>query len=520
MDLNYTKPISVEEAIRRVLQETKPLATEELTLTSKLLGHVLAENLVAKEPFPNFPASIMDGYAVKAPLEPGTYQVVENVFAGDNPNFELTSSQQISYITTGSQVPNGANAVVKVEDTEKLSNGQVKINVSVKVGTHIREIGSDIQQGELVLKAGDRLGPTELGLLATTGFTKVRCFRKPIVGVMSTGNELVEPWETTSGSHIRDSNRISLISAFQEEYYGYDIRDYGIMKDSKEEMTNSFLRIVQECDVIVTSGGVSMGAADFIKPILSEMNGSKIHFNKLNMKPGKPTTFATISTGNNRQVLFFGLPGNPVSCLVTKSLFIDPALKRLQGASSERCLQPQLRVRLGGSEKITLDPERVEYHRVYIKHSSNDKDVVYIAESTGNQRSSRLLSMRSANGLLVLPQGPGVVEPGTILTALLVRPLEAPPAAISVHSSASLLDTGASSSSNNNNNEKSTNNNNTGATPVAFKQLPPLKEGETEWRIIKVGLLTISDRVTNAFLFPFVSLFFNCFDSFFSVIGF
>jgi gephyrin len=321
---NNASPISVEEGIKRVLHVSTSLAVETHTIGCSMLGRTLAESLKATSPFPSFPASIMDGYAVKAPLEPGVYRVVDSVFAGDHlvEGKELiTSHDEVTYVTTGSQVPSAANAVVKVEDTEKLHEGTIRIKVSVKEGQFIRQIGSDIEAGEVVLSSGDRLGPVELGLLATMGFTKVKCYRKPVIGIISTGNELVEPWEMPTGSQIRDSNRISLISSFQED--GYEVLDYGIMKDSFEEMRMSIVRIVEEgkIDVLVSSGGVSMGNADFIKPILQELG--TIHFNKLNMKPGKPTTFATIQTrnmksagdekqGSEKSILFFGLPGNPV----------------------------------------------------------------------------------------------------------------------------------------------------------------------------------------------------------------
>jgi gephyrin len=318
---NNASPISVEEAIKRVLHVSTCLSIETLTIGCDLLGRTLAESLTASSPFPAFPASIMDGYAVKAPLEPGIYRIVDSVFAGDHlieGKEVITSHEEVTYITTGSQVPSGANAVVKVEDTEKLQDDTVRIKVSTKEGQFIRQIGSDIEAGQVVLSSGDRLGSVELGLLATMGFTKVKCYKKPVVGIISTGNELVDFWKTPIGSQIRDSNRISLITSFQED--GYEVIDYGIMKDSFEDTRMAIIRIVEEgkVDVLVSSGGVSMGNADFIKPILQELG--TIHFNKLNMKPGKPTTFATILTrnaksasgDNEKTILFFGLPGNPV----------------------------------------------------------------------------------------------------------------------------------------------------------------------------------------------------------------
>lgn len=485
--------ISVEDAICRVLQHTAPLELETLSLTPALLGRTLSTSLHASSPFPSFPASIMDGYAVRAPLQAGVYNIKQQIFAGDDTTESELGPNEVAYITTGAMLPVGANAVVKIEDTEKVDADSVKVNVSIEVGNFVREIGSDIALGEEVLAKGTYLGPTELGLLATTGYTKVSCYAKPTIGVLSTGNELVEAHEETTGAQIRDSNRISLIAAFQEE--GFDVMDLGIMRDSKEDLKALLLDVSSKCDVIVTSGGVSMGAADFIKPILNEIG--TVHFNKLNMKPGKPTTFATFTRkdqSRSGKTLFFGLPGNPVSCLVTKTLFVDPALKRLQGLPSDQCLHPQVFVKLVGESGIKLDPERAEYHRVNISFSPSRQETVLIARSTGNQRSSRLLSMKSANGLLILPRGPGMIEIGSIVPALLVRPLGPPACEVNFHQRAARLDypnlPTSSPAMDSNNHSVQTSKGNTA------KDCCNNHQAKDSWKTIKTGLLTISDRAS------------------------
>jgi gephyrin len=371
---NTEKPISVEDAILSVLQNVVPLSINSIPVT-KSLGLTLSEDIVASASFPAFPASIMDGYAVRAPLTPGIYEIQETIHAGAVPTQQLKKGLYVSYITTGAMLPTGANAVVKIEDTELYyqdksnKNGKsifVVIKVHVGIGTHIRQIGSDIMQNETVLSKSQVIGPCEIGLLATIGVTTVNCYRKPIIGVLSTGNELIDLSSRSppTGSQIIDTNRPSLIASFLED--NQTVIDLGIIKDSKEEMKRVLLQAATRCDIVVTSGGVSMGAADFVKPLLNEIG--VIHFGKLNMKPGKPTTFASffhhngdesnidninneknISNENNnntdkiinnenndalhsiKKTYFFGLPGNPVSCLVTKSLFIDVAIKRLQG---------------------------------------------------------------------------------------------------------------------------------------------------------------------------------------------
>eukprot|EP01038_Epipyxis_sp_PR26KG_P013753 gene13753-18445_t len=494
---------SVEEAVQKVLQYTKPLPIISIQL-NKSLHYTLAEDIVATHDFPEFPISIMDGYAVKAPMAPGRYIVKEDILAGTVPNQAIEVEKGVvSYITTGGMMPKWANAVVKVEDTEQDNANKdckyVKIKVNATPGMHVREIGSDIAKNQLVLAKGHIIAPAEIGLLATIGQPEIKCYQRPIIGVMSTGSELIEPWETPTGSQIRDTNRIAIIAALKED--NFEVIDFGIAVDDKDHIRNRLLTASHTCDVVITSGGVSMGAADFVKPLLNELG--TIHFGRLNMKPGKPTTFATVphTDGSGKVTLFFGLPGNPVSCLVTKSLFVDPSLKRLQGLTSESCLHPQLLVKTCNSD-IILDPERPEYHRAYL-HVNSETGVVY-AESTGNQRSSRLLSMKSANALLFLPQGPGVIKAGTDVVALLTRSLPSANYKQSVHYSAASLDFISSDN---------INNNKTGFQYQSFSTLisnPSQKITELSasisisndnskgfgWKTISVGLLTISDRAS------------------------
>lgn len=486
------------------------MGSEAIPLSPALLGRIASEDVVATESFPPFAASIMDGYAVMGPIEPGVFEIAESIHAGAVPQVELKAGS-VAYITTGAALPAGATAVVKIEDTEKVASAgkQVNIKVSVAKGMHVREIGSDIACGETVVRKGQVLGPYELGLLATTGFPLVQCFRRPVIGVMSTGNELVDSCDTPSGSQVRDSNRLSLLASCRE--HGQEVVDLGIVSDSKEELRRRLLEAAAMCDVVVSSGGVSMGAADFVKPLLKEIG--TVHFAKLNMKPGKPTTFASFEQ-SGKKTLFFGLPGNPVSCLVTKALFVDTAVKRLQGLDSEACLHPQLTVVLTGSS-IKLDPERPEYHRA-ILISNGDGSGCVQAYSTGNQRSSRLLSMLSANALLFLPQGPGVVEVGARVQALLIRPLTAAPRAVSVHPQAALLDFADAEELAGQ--KAATAPEVAGSDYVSFPRkgdVSPLSApavvapapvvttlesaaaaaDKKDWRNISVGLLTISDRV-------------------------
>jgi gephyrin len=239
-------------------------------------------------------------------------------------------------------MPVGANAVVKVEDTsatgESGAAGEktVAINASAAPGGSVRPVGCDMAVGEVLLAESQLLGPAEIGLLASVGATYVKCFKRPVVGVMSTGNELVDPWVEgdaaaldggAGGSKIRDSNRAALLSSLGQT--GAETVDLGIVKDSVEALRGAMLDAVRTCDVVVTSGGVSMGEKDLVKPMLEELG--EVRFGRLKMKPGKPTIFAVLPRPDCEQkTLFFGLPGNAVSCLVSKALMIDPCLRRLQ----------------------------------------------------------------------------------------------------------------------------------------------------------------------------------------------
>ncbi|CAL5220125.1 g2080 [Coccomyxa viridis] len=385
-------------------------------------GYVLAEDITAKEPLPPFPASIKDGYAVRSADGAGEYDVDFEQLAGSAPG--SLNEGKVAYITTGAPLPDGADAVVQVENTEDLtgpsgSQQRVKIVKAAKgPGDDVRAVGSDIQAGEVVLPEGSVIGAAEVGLLATVGAAKLRVYRKPVVGVLSTGDELVEPGEQHLGpGQIRDANRLMLASAASTS--GCEVIDLGIARDTVED-TEAKLQLAESkgVDVLLTSGGVSMGNKDFIKGIL-ERKG-KVHFGRVRMKPGKPLTFATIdASGSRKAMTVFGLPGNPVSSIVTYNLVCLPALRKLSGHQ-----EPGLRrVDARTQTAIKLDAERPEYHRVSLSWHRAGGGAEFAASSTGGQISSRLLSMRSANALLELPAAQGVLPAGSVVSALLIGDL-------------------------------------------------------------------------------------------------
>uniref|UniRef100_A0A673LWS3 Gephyrin n=1 Tax=Sinocyclocheilus rhinocerous TaxID=307959 RepID=A0A673LWS3_9TELE len=423
---------SMDKAFITVLEMTPVLGNEIINYRDGM-GRVLAQDVYAKDNLPPFPASVKDGYAVRAADGPGDRFIIGESQAGEQPTLTVMPGQ-VMRVTTGAPIPCGADAVVQVEDTELLRESEdgteeleVRILVQARPGQDIRPIGHDIKRGECVLAKATHMGPSEIGLLATVGVTEVEVQKFPVVAVMSTGNELLNPEDDLHPGKIRDSNRSTLLATIQE--HGYPTINLGIVGDNPDDLLNALNEGISRADVIITSGGVSMGEKDYLKQVLDIDLHAQIHFGRVFMKPGLPTTFATLDTDGARK-LIFALPGNftyrdtgatlletvplsdseasrlpvpppprgsnPVSAVVTCNLFVIPALRKMQGILDPR--PTIIKARL--SCDVKLDP-RPEYHRCIL--TWHHQEPLPWAQSTGNQMSSRLMSMRSANGLLMLP---------------------------------------------------------------------------------------------------------------------
>ncbi|XP_032356012.1 gephyrin a isoform X2 [Etheostoma spectabile] len=389
---------SMDKAFITVLEMTPILGIEVINYRDGF-GRVLAQDIYAKDNLPPFPASVKDGYAVRAADGPGDRFIMGESQAGQQPTHTVMPGQ-VMRVTTGAPIPCGADAVVQVEDTELLRESEdgteeleVRIMVQARPGQDIRPIGHDIRRGECVLAKGTHMGPSEIGLLATVGVTEVSVHKFPVVAVMSTGNELLNPEDDLHPGKIRDSNRSTLLSTIQE--HGYPTINLGIVGDNPDDLLSALHEGISRADVIITSGGVSMGEKDYLKQVLDIDLHAQIHFGRVFMKPGLPTTFATVDIDGIRK-LIFALPGNPVSAVVTCNLFVIPALRKMQGILDPR--PTIIKARL--SCDVKLDP-RPEYHRCIL--TWHHQEPLPWAQSTGNQVSSRLMSMRSANGLLMLP---------------------------------------------------------------------------------------------------------------------
>jgi molybdopterin molybdotransferase len=391
------------EAQRIIAEHVVALPAEDVDALAAE-GRVLAEDIHSDEPLPDLPKSAVDGYALRAADGLGERRVLAEITAGAGLHAPLEPGTAVR-IMTGAPLPPGADAVIMVEQTEE-HDGTLRVEQAVGPGDYIHTVGQDIAQGELVLARGTTLGAAEIGLLATIGRVRVPVHRRPLVAVLATGDEVYEPGMAPGAGGIRDSNRYALMAAAREA--GCETISLGIARDDRDIQRAAILEGLERADVLLTSGGVSMGTRDLIKPLLAELG--TVHFGRIAFKPGKPTTFATV-----RDKLAFGLPGYPVSSLVSFEVFVRPALRRMQGdARPER---PRVQVVLG--DPIKAPSDRPEFQRATVAW----EDGRLVARSTGSQGSSRLLSLRGANALLLVP-GDGQTHPaGVQLEAWLTGPL-------------------------------------------------------------------------------------------------
>ena len=372
-------PMIPVDSAKSIIRSSLPDHYSEEISILQSKNRVLSQDLHSPINFPPFRASTMDGYAINHTETPGNFQIFSATRAGDIPS--NLPPGYCSYITTGAAIPDHADAVIPIEDV-KINPDSIEIP-KCSANQFIRSIGSDIKQGELVGQKSTVLTPSHIALLASIGFTTVPVNRLPVIGIISTGSELKEIGQSLNYGEIIDSNRLMIKMLLEEAQV--QVKDYGIVKDSYEEIRENLLRMSQECDFWISSGGVSMGDKDFVKPLI-EQEG-EVLFGRVNMKPGKPMTFGKIG-----KCLAFALPGNPVSCFVCFYLFVRYAIDCVLGRHG----LSEVRVRL--MDRVKLDP-RPEYHRALVKW----KEGGFVAVSTGPQQSSRLLSTVQANAILVFP---------------------------------------------------------------------------------------------------------------------
>ncbi|CAE6717623.1 gephyrin-like molybdotransferase Glp [Candidatus Nitrotoga fabula] len=394
----------VEKARQFIRQFLTPLAKHESIRLCNALHRTLATDIQSPMNVPPHDYSAMDGYAVRhedLTSAPTVLKVVGSAFAG-HPFSGCVGAGECVRIMTGALIPEGCDSVVMQEHVQA-SGSSVEIGEGHRRGQNIRLIGEDIAQNSTVLTKGQIIRPAEMGLLASLGFSDVTVYHKLKVALFSTGDELQEPGTQLAPGKIYNSNRYSLLGMLGE--LGVEIVDMGTIRDDKASLKEALLDAASRTDAIITSGGVSVGEADYIKQLLTEIG--EVVFWKIAMKPGKPLAYGKIGTCH-----FFGLPGNPVAVMVTFQQFVRDALRILMGQ------QPRLTIEFQATctSPIRKVPGRTEFQRGIL---SKDPDGSWTVRTTGTQCSGILSSMSKANSYIVLPASQGSVEAGS---TVLVQP--------------------------------------------------------------------------------------------------
>ncbi len=386
------EPIPISEALARVLARASPLPAEPVAV-SEAAGRVLAEPARALVDLPPFPSSAMDGFAVRAADTPGTLPVGHRIAAGHPASRPLGAGEAMA-IATGGVVPDGADAVVPIEYVVEHDN-RVEIAAASRPGDHVRPRGGDVRAGDVVVEAGSLLGPAQLGGLAAAGVSEVRCARRPRAAVLTTGSELRAPGEPLGPGEIYESNGTLLGAALASA--GAEVERLASVEDDPGAHRAALARGLEH-DVLVTSGGVSVGPHDLVRGIERELGVEEVFWG-VAVKPGKPVSF-----GVRGATLVFGLPGNPVSSLVGFELFVRPALLALQGAA-----QPGPRYESGRlARALRRNPQRDELVRA---RSRPDEDGVAL-DPIGGQESHMIARAAGADALVLVPRGEGELAPG------------------------------------------------------------------------------------------------------------
>lgn len=414
--------LNVDDAVARILATIEPLPAERVALYDAL-GRVLAEPVIADLSLPPFANSSMDGFAVRAAdvaaaseANPASLRVVADIPAGASPT-RMISAGEAARIMTGAPMPPGADAVVPVEQTDQSFRSgddaplpdRIAITGSVKSGDYVRPIGEDIAQGERVLDAGTIVGAPELGVLAALGKAHVSVSRRPRVAILSSGDELVDVDQPLAPGKIRNVNSYTL--------YGLIVRCGGepivvpTAHDTLDDVRRRFKEALSyQPDLILSSAGVSVGAYDVVRAVMDELG--EIGFWRVNLRPGKPLAFGTL--GKDNPVPFFGLPGNPVSAMVTFDVFVRPTLLKLTGSPAT-----------GSTVEATLrETLKSDGRRSYMRVTLAREDGQIVARTTGTQSSGALMSMVRADGLLIIPENVTEARAGDKFTVRLLRNFE------------------------------------------------------------------------------------------------
>ncbi len=399
--------ISVEDALNQILKAIVPLGQEKVNILNSL-GRVIGEDIYADRNIPPKDNSAMDGYAIRwkdtrgaSRGSPIVLNVIEDIPAGAIPR-KTVGRGESSRIMTGAPIPDGADAVVRKEDTEKHGR-KVKVLVQAEAGQDIRPAGEDVRDGELVISQGGIIRPAEIGMLASLGRSSISVYQRAVVAVLATGDELVDIDAKPSPWQIVSSNSYSLAAQIID--CGGIPLQIGIAKDTKKDLVAKF-KAALRADIIVSSGGVSVGDYDLVKDVMKEV-GNKMRFWRVAMRPGRPLAF-----GSMGGVPLFGLPGNPVSSMVAFEQFVRPSILKMMG--HRNLFRRIVKATIG--EDLSKKSGTKHFIRARVE-CTNGK---WIATSTGDQGSGILKSMVRANGLIILPENSTSVKKGQQVTVQLL----------------------------------------------------------------------------------------------------
>jgi len=402
--------ISLEEAQRFVRQSLTPLPPVELSLDDAL-GCVIAEELRARELVPGFLNSAMDGHALQS-IDTSTgsarLRVTGSVMAGDVPAKRLMGGEAMR-VMTGAPIPDGADCVCMIEEvTVDLDDSNVTINRTIRISENVRHPGEDMAIDQILVAPGEELGPTELGVLASQGFTSVLAHPRPRVGVLSTGNELTDATSPLKGGKIRDINRPMLLASLRQS--GFTSIDLGIVPDDQSALAGIIEKAISECDAVISTGGVSVGDADHVKTVITDLCGERARWMQVAIKPGKPIAFGVAGA---RGTPVFGLPGNPVATLIGFELYVRPSLRLLAG---QRTLE---RPTFNSVLDCPLPRRRDgKLHLVHVVVRIHEDGRAHI-ESVRRQGSHLVSAIAGANAIAMVPDGDDLDIGETLRTIIL-----------------------------------------------------------------------------------------------------
>lgn len=408
----FLELVTPEDALKKLFNSIQPVVESELINTEDTLGRVTAEDIPATQELPDFRRSTVDGYAVKAKDThgateslPAYLKISGEVPMGAAPEFQL-EGKSCSIIHTGGMLPEGADSVVMLEDAQILDAGEIEIYRSVAVSDNVIEVGEDVKTGEIVIPKGIRLRPAEIGGLMALGITSLKTARKPRIAILSSGDEVIPPTQKTNPGQVRDVNSYTLGSLIQ--VLGGEPHHYGIISDSRDDMTAAMKKALLECDHLIVTAGSSASSRDLTAEIMDSMGDPGLLVHGVSIKPGKPTIF-----GVSGDQVMIGLPGNPVSALVIAYILVAPIIEAYLGLDPDKP-KPSLQARI--TVNVASQAGREDWIPVRLVKDSQDE---YLAEPVFG-RSNLIFILARSDGLVKIPAATTGIEAGSHVKVRLI----------------------------------------------------------------------------------------------------